>query len=76
VLDPKRPIREADMIASLEFEITRPINIQNQTLLALTAMGVINFARLKWNRRNHACKPSLCGEEDLLRGVPTWARNV
>jgi hypothetical protein len=67
---------KADMIASLEFEITRPINIQNQTLLALTAMGIINFARLKWNRRNHACKPSLCGEEDLLRGVPTWAWNV
>jgi glyoxylase-like metal-dependent hydrolase (beta-lactamase superfamily II) len=35
-------------------------------LAASADIGGINFARLKWNRRNQARKPSLRGEEDFV----------
>ena len=39
-------------------------------IASLAGVSGINFARLKWNRRNHAqAQPRACGEEDLLRGV-------
>jgi hypothetical protein len=54
---------------------TSPIG-EVDVIASLAGVSGINFARLKWNRRNQARKPSLCGEEDLLRRVPTWAWNL
>jgi hypothetical protein len=41
--------------------------------VASAASGGINFVRLKWNRRNHARKPSLCGEKDFDSVSAVWA---